>query len=204
MENGMTARQYFEQMLRSTGREGVEDVIVELDDLGFFEAPASTAFHLNVRGGLVQHSVNVCKEALVLREAQVGLNSEIADRLPKESVIIASLLHDVCKAEVYVPEIKSRKTIDGSWEKYRGYSVDYSGLPVGHGEKSVIRLLRWGFPLTDDELIAIRWHMQAWDLPFQSPEMKSNLNTAKENCPLLSLISAADGLASFLLEERNS
>lgn len=35
-----------------------------------------------------------------------------------------------------------------------------------------------------------------------SDEAKSNLNVAKERCPLLSLIQAADGLAANLLENK--
>ena len=56
--------------------------------------------------------------------------------------------------------------------------------------------------LTDDEIMAIRWHMNAWDLPFQSYDIKSNFNKAKEICPLLSLVQAADCLASNLLERK--
>ena len=36
----------FVKLLRSTEREGVDDVIAELEDLGFFEAPASSTQHL--------------------------------------------------------------------------------------------------------------------------------------------------------------
>ncbi len=41
------------------------------------------------------------------------------------------------------------------WTDVSGYDVDYSNFPVGHGEKSVIVLLRSGLDLTDDEIIAI-------------------------------------------------
>lgn len=88
----------------------------------------------------------------------------------------------------------------GVWTPVAGYDVDYCNFPLGHGEKSVIWLLQNGLKLMPDEIIAIRWHMTAWDLPFQSPEMKGNLNAAKERCPLLSLIQAADGLAANILE----
>ena len=57
-----------------------------------------------------------------------------------------------------------------------------------------------GLILTDDEIAAIRWHMQAWDLPFQSYEMLSNINAAKKKYPLLNLILAADGLAAHMIE----
>lgn len=45
--------------------------------------------------------------------------------------------------------------------------------------------------------------MQTWDFAFQSVEAKANLNTAKQICPLLTLIQVADGLASNLLERKD-
>ena len=71
-----------------------------------------------------------------------------------------------------------KKNAVGAWESYNGYGVDYSGLPLGHGEKSVIRLLRWGLEMKDDEIIAIRWHMSGFDLAFQSPEILNNYGAA--------------------------
>ncbi len=199
MEN-MNNKDRFIKLLRSTGREGVNEVIDELESLGFFEAPASTRFHLNCEGGLLEHSLNVCDTALAVREVMIAKDESLRDLLPKDSVIIASLLHDTCKADIYKRVMKKRKNAFGVWEDVPGYDVDYSNFPMGHGEKSVIVLLCCGLALTDDEMMAIRWHMTAWDLAFQSPEMKGNLNQAKEICPLLTLIQAADGLASNMLE----
>ena len=190
----------FKEMLLSTKREGMENVIEKLEELGFFKAPASTKFHLNYEGGLLEHSMNVCNMALELRELIIRKKEELHDALPKESVIIAALLHDVCKADVYKPAIKRQKNEKGIWCDVLGYDVDYGNFPLGHGEKSVIWLLQNGMKLTVDEIMAIRWHMTAWDLPFQSPEMKSNLNAARDRCPLLVLIQAADALAANLLE----
>ena len=188
------------RLLKFVGRQGTDNVIANLEMLGFFEAPASTVFHLNRPGGLLEHSLNVNEVALALREQMILFKPELRDTLPQSSVILVSLLHDVCKAEIYRPAIKRRKTESGQWVDYEGYDVDYSAFPLGHGEKSVIRLLRWGMPLTDDEIMAIRWHMAPWDLPFQSPESKSSLTKAKDRCPLLSILQAADGLASHILE----
>lgn len=198
----MTNKEEFIELLRSTNRDGVEDCIVDLQELGFFEAPASTKFHLNEEGGLVQHSLNLCHVALKVRESMIELDDSLRELLPKDSVIISTLLHDVCKADIYKKAIKRQKNAYGMWTDVPGYDVDYSNFPVGHGEKSVIVLLRSGLDLTDDEIIAIRWHMQAWDLAFQSAEAKVNLNTAKQICPLLTLIQVADGLASNLLERK--
>lgn len=41
----------FQEKLLYTDREGIENVIKHLEMLGFFEAPALTRFHLNIKGG---------------------------------------------------------------------------------------------------------------------------------------------------------
>jgi HD superfamily phosphohydrolase YqeK len=190
----------FKEMILSTHREGAENVIAMLEELGFFKAPASTKFHLNYEGGLLEHSLNVCEIALELRELMIRKKDHLLHALPVESVIIAALLHDVCKADIYKATVKKQKNADGVWCDVPGYDVDYSNFPMGHGEKSVIVLLKNGLKLTDDEIVAIRWHMTPWDLPFQSYEMKSSLNAAREYSPLLAIIQAADGLAANILE----
>lgn len=190
----------FKELLRSTHREGTENIITMLEELGFFKAPASTKFHLNYEGGLLEHSLNVCEMALELREMMIRKKDNLQQAVPVESVIIAALLHDVCKADIYKPTIKKQKNANGVWCDVPGYDVDYGNFPMGHGEKSVAVLLKNGLKLTDDEMMAIRWHMAAWDLPFQSYEMKSNLDAARERCPLLAIIQAADGLAANMIE----
>ena len=198
----MDYKKEFIELLKTTNRQGIDDLVEELEDLGFFKAPASTKFHLNEDGGLVQHSLNVCKAALSMRKSMIELDDSLLEALPKDSVIIASLLHDTCKADIYKPTMKKEKNRFGMWCDVPGYDVDYSNFPLGHGEKSVIVLLRSGFELTDDEIMAIRWHMNAWDLPFQSYDIKSNFNKAKVISPLLSMVQAADCLASNLLERK--
>ncbi len=193
-------RELFYRILKGTGRRGVDEVLSHLEELGFFTAPASTRFHGAEDGGLLQHSLNVWQEAGVIWRIQVGMRPEIETLVPEESIAIAALLHDVCKAEVYVREIKHRKNAQGRWEDYVGYGVDYSGFPMGHGEKSVIQLMKWGLELTDAEMLAIRWHMGAFNVPLHSAEEMNCLTKAKERHPLVAIISAADGLASYILE----
>lgn len=188
------------ELLKSTERERIDKVIEYLSlKSDYFTAPASTSFHGNYVGGLAEHSLNVYNVAMKLKVAMLDIKPELADRLSDESIAIVALLHDLCKTNIYKPEKKNRK-VNGKWEEYDAWGVDYSKFPLGHGEKSVIMLLSLGFPLTKDEMMAIRWHMVAWELAFQSNEAKSSLNAAKEQCPLLALLQAADGLASSLLE----
>lgn len=122
-------------LLQSTHRKGMDNVIHYLNDSVFFIIPPSLHRHHNLCGGLAQHSLGVYMTA---RE-----NSEI---LPKDSVIIACLLHDICKAGKYY---------------YDSVGNIYQRLVHihGHGYRSVKLLEKFGLILTDDERRAIRWHM---------------------------------------------
>jgi len=192
----------FIELLKSTGREGVDDLIEYLDEgrNHFFTAPASVNHHLNKDGGLVQHSLNVCHAALKLRELTLSMRPDLEPRLSRDSVIIASLLHDICKADIYRPTRRKRKDATGIWVEVDSYDVDYSNWPMGHGEKSAMMALWAGMDITQEELLAIRWHMTAWDLPMQSVEATKSLNTARDQHPLCSLVQLADGIAANLVE----
>lgn len=189
----------YTELLKSTGRKGIDDVINYLEKGGFFEAPASVNRHLNYDGGLLEHSLNVYHTAMMLRQQMIVMKPGVEPHLPEKSIIIAALLHDVCKTNIYKKAAKWRKDENNRWESYDSYDVDYSRFPLGHGEKSVIMLLRLGLELTNDEIVAIRWHMSAWDLAFQSYEIKSNMAAASD-CPLLAVIQNADSLATHILE----
>ena len=108
----------FIKLLQSTERDDVDYVIEDIERLGFFDAPASSRFHLNYDGGLCEHSLNVCKVALRLRDQMIDMKPELEALLPKDSVIVASLLHDVCKANYYqesTRNVKNKET--GRWEE---------------------------------------------------------------------------------------
>ena len=190
----------FIELLRSCKRDGIDDVINDLEEWGFFEAPASAGHHLNVTGGLVMHSLNTCKAALKVWEGMKELEPTLEKETPRESVILASLLHDVCKTDIYKPTMKRKKNAMGVWEDVPGYNVSYKNFPMGHGEKSVILLLCSGLEMTDAEMLAIRWHMGAWGLNMNSYEDERSFDTAHNLYPLVMIIHAADSLASSSME----
>ena len=193
-------KEEFVKLLKSTGREGVDDVIEELERLGFFSAPASAGHHLNVEGGLVQHSLNTCKAAFAIWEGMKALEPSLDTEVKKESIIISALLHDVCKADIYKRSVKKRKNKLGQWEDCEGYKVSYKDFPMGHGEKSLVVILLSGLELYDDEMLAIRWHMGAWGLNQNSFEDVRNYDTAQKEYPLVAIIHAADVMAANVME----
>ena len=193
-------KEEFLTLLRSTEREGVEDLIEALEEMGFFTAPASANHHLNVEGGLLEHSLNTCKAALAIYEGLKPLDPSMEKEVRRDSIILSSLLHDVCKSDIYKRSVKKRKNNVGQWEDVEGYSVSYKNFPMGHGEKSVILLLCNGLSLYDDEMLAIRWHMGAWGINMNSFEDQRCYDTSRKLYPLVSIIQAADGLAASILE----
>lgn len=196
----MDNKERFCKLLRDTGRENIDYVIEDLEALGFFQAPASVKNHYNHEGGLVEHSLNVYDAAMALRQSMLAMRPDLERDLDEGSIAIATLLHDVCKADIYKTVTRKRKNEIGIWEDVREYAVDYSNFPVGHGEKSVIMLLRSGLDLDEDEILAIRWHMGPWELAQQSIDQDRNYRTAQQYSALVPLVHTADTLAAQLLE----
>lgn len=193
-------RERFRSILQATGRENIDYVLEDLDSWGFFEAPASARNHFNFPGGLAEHSLNVYDMAMALRSAIIPMRPDMEQLLNPDSITIAALLHDVCKTNIYRRTKRKQRNEIGVWEDIEGYEVDYSEMPVGHGEKSVIMLLRSGLDLEDEEIFAIRWHMGPWEIPMQSIEMDKSYRKAHDRSPLVALIHTADTLAAQILE----
>lgn len=163
-------KEEFITLLRSTNRDGVDFLIEDLEKMGFFEAPASAGHHLNVAGGLVEHSLNTYKAALAVWLGMKAIDTSLDSEVKEDSIILASLLHDICKSDIYVRTVKKRKNSIGVWEDCEGYKVSFKSFPMGHGEKSVVMALCSGLELTDAEMLAIRWHMGAWEVNMASYE----------------------------------
>lgn len=98
-------------LLISTGRKGIKELIEYLETrTDFFTAPASTKFHNNFEGGLLEHSLNVYENFQIMLDAK-GV------QMDEDSIIICALLHDLCKCNFYVKEDRNRK-VDGKWQTY--------------------------------------------------------------------------------------
>lgn len=195
--NTLEQRERFCKLLRDTGRENIEYVIEDLEDMGFFEAPASAQGHYSYPGGLVDHSLNVYTAAMGIRQSVLALRPDLESELSQQSITIAALLHDVCKADLYVASKRKKKNEIGIYEQQDIYEIHDEHFPIGHGEKSAILLLRSGLDISEPELCAIRWHMGPWNL---SHDDEKFYRQASKASPLPPLIHAADTVASALLE----
>lgn len=193
----------FESLLRSTERAGMDNLMEFIRKSDFYTAPASTRYHSCHEGGLLEHTLNVYDR----------LVSKFNDELWKEkvdvgsdSLIIAALLHDLCKSYFYGTELKNKKVYSDNgtksdsngrfdWVTVPSYTVD-DKIPYGHGEKSVMMIEEY-IKLKPMERYAIRWHMG-----FSEPKENWNtLGTAMRKYPLVLALHMADLESTYLLEK---
>jgi len=188
---------YFEQLLKQTNREGVDKVIDFVRRTDFYTAPASAKYHSNYDGGLLDHSLMVYTCATELYSLMSRIDPEISLKISTENVIIAALLHDICKTCFYRKTLKWTKNEFNEYVSYDGYEIEDT-FPIGHGEKSIIMLQNIGLSLDPCEMLAIRYHMGYWGE--SNFEFKATLTNAIKMCPLVVLLQEADFMASTILE----
>lgn len=180
-------KEEFIELLKSTNREGMEKLLAFLEKSDFYTAPASTRFHGNFEGGLLEHSMKVY-EIFKEKVKNSGLN------VPEETVKIAALLHDICKTNFYKTDYRNAKNARGEWEKVPYYTVEDT-IPYGHGEKSVMMITEY-IKLTPEEKYAIRWHMG-----YTEPKEQYNtIGLAFSKYPIALLTHEADLEATYFFD----
>lgn len=162
----------------------------------FYKAPASTKYHEAYEGGLLQHSLNVYDHLTTVVNNSNNSNNNTLSYLSPSSIAKASLLHDMCKVNFYRRNLKNQKLEDGTWIRTLGWEIQDT-LPLGHGEKSLAIILRCGVHLTEEEMLAIRWHMGAFEgahvLAYPYP-----LQAAMKASKLVAALHLADMMAAWL------
>jgi 23S rRNA maturation-related 3'-5' exoribonuclease YhaM len=199
-ETKMDVRSVVELSLKKTGRVGVDDLIDFMDEIGFFVAPASGGNHSSGEGGLAEHSVNVLHMMEKFGVAAYG--GEKFNEI-KDSVVIASILHDLGKCgdygkQMYVPNMvqDGRPTKTDPVQKYKlsdkkPFKRNTELLPIDHATRS-IKLATLFIDLTEEEEFAIRYHDGLYET--------SNYGVKGHETPLYMLLHWADMWSSRVLE----
>ena len=175
-------------------REGADKLLEYLESSAsdFFAAPASARFHNSHEGGLVEHSLNVF-DCLVGYLSSEHVKNDLGLSYSMESIAIVSLLHDLCKINVYKKGFRNVKDEKGTWQRVDTFEYEDT-LPYGHGEKSVYMITPF-MKLTREEAFAIRYHMG-----YSSTEDPRNVAAAFEMFPLAFALSTADSEATYFIE----
>ncbi len=192
----MTSKERFIEIYNKyIKREGAAKLLDYLLSSDFFTAPASARFHSSYEGGLVDHSLNVydCLLSYLSSPRTVDI---IGTQYSDESIAIVSLLHDLCKIDVYKKGFRNVKDEKGAWQRVDTFEYD-DKMPYGHGEKSVY-IISGYMRLTREEAFAIRYHMG-----YSSTEDPRNVSAAFEMFPLAFALSTADSEATYFVETKD-
>ena len=160
----MDIKQAIIDRLRATKRENIEKVIDYMEKHGFFSYHCHRHHHYD--GGLADHAWQTYQIALRL-DTERCVNNPNAKKYDKDSIAICALLHDLC---------------------------DCSGMRdiAGHGKRSAELLKTLGFKLTQEEFLAIRFHMSLED-----KKSHSLYNNALKS-QLRYVVHKADGISARL------
>lgn len=186
----MEKKERFISLCRSVNREGMDNLLNWLEENDFYDCPASSKYHCAYRGGLLEHSLNVYDELRRLLSAYPEV------QVPEESIIVAALLHDLCKVDFYAIEKRNRKTQNGQWESYDVYTIHEKFCFGGHGSKSVF-IVQHFIPLSPEEAVAINCHMSSWD-------GNQNVGKAFEQFTFAWLLHVADEAATYIIEKKEN
>ena len=154
----MEIRESIIETLRNTQRENVETVIAYMENHHFFDRGCHR--HHKYDGGLADHAWQTYQLAKLLEEENKRLYPN-APFLDPNSLAICALLHDFCNC---------------------------SGMHhiKGHGYRSSKMLNELGFHLSQDEFLAIRFHMSLKDKKYHP------LYEAACHCHLRYIVHKAD------------
>jgi hypothetical protein len=155
-------------------------------ETSWLTSPASTRYHLNKEGGLLEHSVGVTETLLRLREV-------FAPQISEESCVIVGLFHDVGK--IGMPGIPRYLKNDNEWEiKNRNitYKINPKEVYMNLAACSLYLVAKY-IPLSDSEAQAILYH--------DGQYVEANKEVAHRETPLTLLVQFADSWTAHVYEE---
>ena len=150
----MTVQERYE-VLKSkvTKRKNEFDTFINMLEKGssWLTSPASTKYHLNKEGGLLEHSVGVTETLLKFRET-------LAPAISEESCVIVGLLHDVGK--IGMPGKPRYLKNDNQWEiekRNMKYKINPDEVYMNLPTRSLYLIAKY-VSLSDSEAQAILYH----------------------------------------------
>lgn len=161
----------------------------------FYTCPASTKYHDSCYAGLLTHTLSAYNQLVDLRT--VYKFREVVE-YQWWSAVFSILVHDWCKIgryESYWKNVKDEKT--GEWSQVSAYRYKEDSVGrLGHATQSLVMAMQLCnskyTSLTFEEMSAIRWHMDNWDMTTYDA---IDLQQCNEKIPMVRMIQFADQLA---------
>lgn len=178
----------FIKELRDTGRKGIDNLILAMENGGFFEAPCSGKYHLAEDGGLLEHSLNVL-------DCARKINAALGFPIDTATLVLVSLLHDLGKMGDHgKPNYVEKLLKSGEKSAAEPFTTNKDLTYIDHEIRSVMIAERY-IELTEEEEQAILWHNGLYSL------FKYEIQ-GKET-PLYMILHFADMWASRVIEKED-
>jgi hypothetical protein len=158
-----------------------------LDQIEYFDKPASTQYMGAYPGGLCEHALKVAHELGVL------CNAYFPGRYTEEDVIKVALFKDIYKAsmyETYMKNVKNENT--GLWESVPAYRTREGGNRPVFGDLgfSSYMQIKNIIPLTDEQIEAIVYARLS--------DFAPDIHDIFRNYPLVTLTRMAEMAATYI------
>lgn len=197
MDISKNKAQFIELLETNVKRDGIKDLIRNLESSDFFTAPASTQYHSAVPGGLCQHSLNVYNR--LIKDLKSDFISLEKCPFSLETLAIVALLHDLSKMNYYETSERNTKDEKGNWIKVPYIKVRDDAFLFGTHSVNSFYQASFFICLTHEENIAILHHMGGKDY---SDSINDSALTSKifNQYPLALYLHIADIEATFIDE----
>jgi hypothetical protein len=216
-------------MIKRPGMDKLIDWLSNETD--YFTSPSSTKYHGNYEEGLIDHCLNVYDSLALLNaefgdneyseeslmvvallhdmckcntyipnddpasDAQIKYAQSLLDQNGREP------LPKVKLTKWYVSKVIDHlKSGEGEFPEFAAAYKVKDKFPMGHGEKSLYLIQKF-IRLSDEEALAIRWHLGAFDpgFHFGYPTGFATQQAVRE-CPLVTMTISADFLATWMVD----
>lgn len=155
----------------------------------YFDSPASPRYHCNWEHGLLEHSLNVVRNALRIKQV-------LAPGIPDESCVICGLFHDLGKAPIdgkYYKKVEpSPKQVQYGYVPYPAFKYDDDPNTFMTVPQKSVRQVTQYIPLHDYEYQAILIHDGQYVDENHSYKCKEN--------PFALILHYADSFSGFVIE----
>jgi hypothetical protein len=158
-----------------------------LDQIDYFNKPASTQYFKAYPGGLCEHALQVAHELGVL------CNAYFPGRYTEEDVIKVALFKDIYKATMYESYMKNIKSEDtGQWVTIPAYKTreSYSRPVFGDLGFSSYMQIKNLIPLSDEQVEAIVYS--------RITDFAPDIHEVFRNYPLVTLTRMAEMAATYI------
>lgn len=172
----------------------IRHILSWLREGDFYTCPASTKYHDACYAGLLTHTLLAYNQLVSLRS--VKKFQQVAET-QWWSAVFSVLVHDWCKIGRYETYYKNVKDENGEWNQVAAYKYREDGIGrLGHATQSLVVAMQLCnskyLSLNFEEIAAIRWHMDNWDMTSYDAE---DLQRCNNKIPMVRMVQFADQLA---------